>query len=283
MTTTNATEGKATRSFLSLPGGKRSCCYLQIIHANLFVEIRNRIYDFAEEKENVSLVLRKGADAAQPTLDEGGAPKRQFFGLTQVSRQVRAEYLPLYRARTKIGINHVEVNKYIDEVLRVPGEQDKDLVSNVVLRFNHRPLRDQGSDVSLDLLPLLRLGCAANNFHLDCASEAFHHYDQGKPSRHQVRGVKEAYVSLMQAVADRTTRRCLDDVVSGVWVQWDGADNSIYVHIWRQAWGWWMEAYGRVLNDEDGRQHMHVWQRKLGLSLPLGRGIRLWRSKIWLG
>jgi hypothetical protein len=160
----------------------------------------------------VSLVLGNNDDTVHSMSEakqlQWDVQKRQFFGLTQVSRQVRTEYLPIYRTRTKIGIDHVEVHKYIDTILGHAGIQDKDLLGNVIVRFAVRPDHESPVCIDFDILPLIRLGNMADNFQLNfCPDLVVYDNDNEHFYEHtnfEVAGMSEFLVSLM-AAADNTT------------------------------------------------------------------------------
>ncbi len=51
--------------------------------------------------------------------DQAEPPKRPFRALTQVSRQIRREFLPLYTARTTYRILHADIPEFLETVLEV--------------------------------------------------------------------------------------------------------------------------------------------------------------------
>ncbi|KAF2634211.1 hypothetical protein P280DRAFT_485650 [Massarina eburnea CBS 473.64] len=90
---------------------------------DLPAELRNRVYGFATESsqpvlngENLVCLTREGKSTSPNNW------KRQFFGLTQVSRQVREEFHRLYHQSSKVHVNFSEAPAYMETFLkRIPG------------------------------------------------------------------------------------------------------------------------------------------------------------------
>ncbi|KAI4910855.1 hypothetical protein J4E90_007111 [Alternaria incomplexa] len=83
-------------------------------------ELRNRIYNYAQEPRDVHLT-RKPTQQHEQT----NKTHRQFFGLTQVCRQLRSEYLPMYMAQTKVHIQCVDSLLYINTFILPTGTDPK--------------------------------------------------------------------------------------------------------------------------------------------------------------
>ncbi|KAI8931003.1 hypothetical protein NX059_012014 [Plenodomus lindquistii] len=135
-------------------------------------EIRNHIYDYAVEGDG-PIILRHH----DPTIylqrkyisrwdlspsyhckecEHGESLRpfnwRAYYGLTQVCRQIRSEFLPLHRTRTRVHIYQTEFRKYLDMLLELSGGQVRNVAGNVVLRATDcARLRLP----PLDLLPLI--------------------------------------------------------------------------------------------------------------------------------
>jgi hypothetical protein len=81
---------------------------------NLPGEIRNRIYAFATEQGPITY----HSDRIKKYFNDEKLriPKRrpEFFGLTQVCRQIQAEYSPNYAANTNIHVVHLDLEEFIE-------------------------------------------------------------------------------------------------------------------------------------------------------------------------
>jgi len=86
----------------------------------MLTELRNRIYNYAQEPRDVHLT-RKPTQQHEQT----NKTHRQFFGLTQVCRQLRSEYLPMYMAQTKVHIQCVDSLLYINTFILPTGTDPK--------------------------------------------------------------------------------------------------------------------------------------------------------------
>ena len=82
------------------------------------VEIRNQIYGYAVESEfegswsdPVPLVLARGQE--QWPLNSGKPSARKFFGLTQVCKQLRTEYRPIWLLNSSVRLMQRDIRLYI--------------------------------------------------------------------------------------------------------------------------------------------------------------------------
>jgi hypothetical protein len=82
--------------------------------------------------------LQKGYtdDELRIYLEEGPQDKRapDYFGLTQVCRQVRAEYSPMYAARTKIHVFHIDLTEFLNNKFPYMAcDADANVIGNLLL------------------------------------------------------------------------------------------------------------------------------------------------------
>ena len=75
---------------------------------------------------------------------------RQFFGLTQTCRLIRAEYHQMYMANNKFEIVHSDVYSYINTFVRTQDVKPKDITGNITLRM-------EDGQLAIDILPLITL------------------------------------------------------------------------------------------------------------------------------
>ncbi|CAN9430071.1 unnamed protein product [Alternaria alternata] len=101
-------------------------------------ELRNRIYDLAQESDQVRLVYK-------PSLhhEQVEQTSRQFFGLTQVCRKLRVEYLPIYNAHTIVSIDCVHTASYIDTFILSAGVEPKQARGNLIVRTRTPAYHDE--------------------------------------------------------------------------------------------------------------------------------------------
>jgi len=70
------------------------------------LEIRNRIYNFAQESRPVTFISKQFDDVQDSELAPYDMQKAapEYHSLTQVCRQLRAEYSPIYAATTEVRV-----------------------------------------------------------------------------------------------------------------------------------------------------------------------------------
>ncbi|KAI4942696.1 hypothetical protein J4E91_009865 [Alternaria rosae] len=93
-------------------------------------ELRNRIYGFAQEPDDIHLVHKLTRQ-----YEYAGQPKRQFFGLTQACRQLRTEYLPIYKAQTRVQIQCLDSLPYINTFVLPTGTEPKQARGNLTVQL----------------------------------------------------------------------------------------------------------------------------------------------------
>jgi hypothetical protein len=60
---------------------------------------------------------------------------RQFFGLTQVWRKLRVEYLPIYNAQTIVSIDCLHTASYIGTFILAAGVEPEQARGNLIVRI----------------------------------------------------------------------------------------------------------------------------------------------------
>lgn len=137
------------------------------------VEIRNRIYDFAIEdcslvgwRFGIPLLSRrcglyrsrgKEKDWSRGSKDDSA---RKFFGLTQVCRQIRAEYRPLWTQKSSVCIHYHDVEVYFEVFHRTftHFESGNDTPKNLWIYWDPIP------PSAMNLTPLIRMRMARKDF-----------------------------------------------------------------------------------------------------------------------
>ncbi|CAN9359219.1 hypothetical protein CC77DRAFT_300428 [Alternaria alternata] len=92
-------------------------------------ELRNRIYDFVQEPDQVRLVYKPSLHHKQVEQTS-----QQFFGLTQVCRKLRVEYLPIYNAQTIVSIGCLHTASYVDTFILPAGVEPEQARGNLIVR-----------------------------------------------------------------------------------------------------------------------------------------------------
>jgi hypothetical protein len=85
--------------------------------------------------------------------------QQQFLGLTQTCRQLRAEFMPVYRTKTVHEVHIADIPKYVGDYIQAGISEDKDATGNIVIELpsgNERVDRMH----SVYLTPLIRLRLA---------------------------------------------------------------------------------------------------------------------------
>ena len=94
---------------------------------------------------------------------------RPFFGLTQVCRQLRNEYRPIYLAKQEIGMDLTEIVQYLETFyfdapnqfakLFEGGQRGKDMPfnGNLTIAVGEKPLEVEQKQEGIEIIPLLDL------------------------------------------------------------------------------------------------------------------------------
>ncbi|RYO35158.1 hypothetical protein AA0111_g3221 [Alternaria arborescens] len=113
-------------------------------------ELRNRIYDFAQESGQVRVVYKQSLH-----LEQVEQTSRQFCGLTQVCRKLRVEYLPVYNAQTIVSIDWLHTASYIDTFILPAGVEPEQARGNLIALSKKAPQVTIKFDESAWFVPLL--------------------------------------------------------------------------------------------------------------------------------
>jgi hypothetical protein len=89
--------------------------------------------------------------------------QRPFHGLTQVCRQIRVEYRPLYLMAQEIGLDITEANKYLSTFY---GSDPTDTaVGNITVAISGKVSKTEMGDKGIDVWPMLDVW--ANSRHIE--------------------------------------------------------------------------------------------------------------------
>ena len=120
-------------------------------------EIRNRIYSFAKEDDKTEFAIKQDPNGTKPAW--------QFLALAQVCRDIRSEYLPLYRASLNLQVQPKYVYPCLDTFFVPSGVKHE----GVVGRLEVAPpcgLGNTGRTQEIDLKRLIMLSSVAQDFHV---------------------------------------------------------------------------------------------------------------------
>ncbi|KAI4943323.1 hypothetical protein J4E91_009522 [Alternaria rosae] len=174
--------------FMDLPGELRNQIYMHtfgrpkqalLVHRPRIASLRPRtrldrsrtlasdIIDQDQEKK-ISGGSNKSRLSAKPKLKtEVRETNRPFWGLTQVCRQLRAEYRPIYMAKQEIGMDLTEIVDYLKTFyptatdivsnLGPPGERDEDapFVGNLTIAVGDKPNELERAGEGIEVFSLL--------------------------------------------------------------------------------------------------------------------------------
>ncbi|KAF9697529.1 hypothetical protein EKO04_004116 [Ascochyta lentis] len=117
---------------------------------NLPGELRNKIYEFCQEEGTVCLRLH--AEPVDQDKRHGPAYSQQFSKLLQVCHQLRSEFVAIYREKSVVEIQSVDLPSYLDVFLAPASLNHENAIGNLIIGLHHRE-----QDHGIDILPLLRL------------------------------------------------------------------------------------------------------------------------------
>ncbi|KAF2993455.1 hypothetical protein E8E13_002237 [Curvularia kusanoi] len=132
----------------------------------LLYKLRNRIYDIAISEE-VGLEAEELPQLVhtQPSwitsfgrIEELEDLRRKSYGLTQTCRQIREEFLPIYRSNVKVRINIQDLQHYVADVIQGPSVDPMQAYGNIGIDVTGR--------CEVNLREVLLLNNCAPNFHL---------------------------------------------------------------------------------------------------------------------
>ncbi|KAI4926254.1 hypothetical protein J4E85_006546 [Alternaria conjuncta] len=116
-------------------------------------ELRNCIYNYAQDPRDVRLIHKPARQHEQTNTTE-----RQFFGLTQACRQLRAEYMPIHRAQTKAHIQCQDSVSYIKTFISSSGADPKIARGNVIVHLPDLWYESRGaSSTQRDIIQVIYL------------------------------------------------------------------------------------------------------------------------------
>ncbi|KAF1931240.1 uncharacterized protein M421DRAFT_417893 [Didymella exigua CBS 183.55] len=240
-------------------------------------ELRNRIYSHIVE-DSLFRVLRKPVWRQPRPADHIWNPNlwNPAYGLTQVCRNIRSEFLPIYRAANLDNVLPHELYEYIDAFLQVSGTSDDQIAGSVIIDFS-------ANASILDIKPLLRLLREFKDLHVGAydilEDDGFEPGEFIPPP--DIRDIlsdlyniidMEAFYNYVEISMTMLEVEC--DDTKGVEIVFElGADD----------WEGWMGVWSRPQDDPQSRvgipleiaENVVQWGRRCGMELNRAEGSHL--------
>jgi len=160
---------------------------------------------------------------------------RLFLALTQVCRQLRAEFLPIYRSRNTVHVHYLDFQAYLDTFACPITSDPASVAGNIAIDLGH-DLHDPADAEYIDILPTLMLCKNAPTFTLQrglryscncCLPERWEFED-------------DVYESLFNFSKHDRLRTYLDKAVCAVNLLKEG---FLAFKIYEQNWEVWMQDW----------------------------------------
>lgn len=198
--------------------------------------------------------------------------KRQYLGLTQVCRQLRSEFLPLYKAKTTVSLLPINMYAYIDTWIAPLGLNEDEILGHVIIDvFDADPQQLR----VLDIKPVLQLLRRARKLRV----ETFDIMDWLSDNE---RGIEATLVDLYDIHDFRAFHGYMEQAMTKVEVR---ASEEIGVEIVFElrigAWEEWMGEWSKPDHDPDYRipieleDRVVMWGRLCGMDLNRSMGSHL--------
>jgi hypothetical protein len=137
------------------------------------VEIRNQIFDLMLEPEEATLSpLKQNFPEGVHDPEE----KRLFFAVTQVCRQLRSEFLPIYLAQNVVHVLHDHLLAYLDVFARPITNDASSTTGNIALDLLYGPDGHATAD-TFDLFPALMLCAKSPRLTIQLGAYHCHYYN----------------------------------------------------------------------------------------------------------
>lgn len=150
------------------------------LDADCCAEIRNRIYDFATEQDDylnwqkpVPFVAHNSPSERpkQWPMDPSSPSARKFFGLTQVCKQIRAEYRPIWLQQSSVRVFLRDHLDYIDTFHGGMGGH-KHMPQLIQISWLN------GDDKRVELTGLFSIRAHSNGTRIEMISHVLHQHEK---------------------------------------------------------------------------------------------------------
>lgn len=235
--------------------------------------MRNRIYSYTVEEDVIKLVRGSKPKSENARI----SVTQQSFGLTQVCRSIRSEFLPLCRAHTKVSLIPQDLYDYIDTFLLLPGISYNKIVGSITLDLMSQPQ----TTTCVDIKPLLKLLRRAENLHVGTQDIIDVHY-LDYVSNHQEPTIQEILASLYDIHDMTKFYDYVETAMSNLELEFDDAKGvEIVFELSPEYWEAWMGEWSKPDHDPDYRIPIELednvvqWGLRCGMELDRSMGSHL--------
>ncbi|KAJ4384962.1 hypothetical protein N0V86_000567 [Didymella sp. IMI 355093] len=186
---------------------------------------------------------------------------RQYMSLTQVSRQIRDEFRPIYHEQTNVKVSTYDLAGYLRDALEVDHIEGKSVAGNISVE-----LCVFGAPFAISFMRLLNLFASSVHLRLSFVTNGLYGGTSlAEPLNEMLRTEKDALV-LEQS-------RSPVSEIALVKHDWGWQFFTIYAFVKESAWEEWMDewddavAYTCLPMRRDMVEQGKAWARSIGLSL----------------
>lgn len=246
-------------------------------------EVRNNIYAFACEA-NESPLEHLPSVPCPNKLSKG----RQFYNLTQVCRQIRTEFLPIYARMNAIRLPYPALDSYLKDFVR-PLYKDNASIGNIMVDVvrqgasyadrndanddedDYDEDEDEDEDVSdsgyaeIDILPYINLCRNAPNLRIRFDKIACKYCG----SAHHGSYFNETLNIFFELDKHPTLANYLDEAITGIKLQYP---TRMTFQIREDNWKEWMDEWKHRGGHANRWDEMGAWCEELGLDVTTLRG-----------
>ncbi|KAF2030274.1 hypothetical protein EK21DRAFT_112191 [Setomelanomma holmii] len=227
-------------------------------------EIRNHVYTFACDHNEVKLTRSpscKVQENPQEELSEG----RQFYNLTQVCRQIRTEFLPIYRHTSKVRLQYIDLPAYLKDCVIHPSDEAASIGNITFDVFSDGEMSDNEdyrpvADGKIDILPVMMLCKHGPNLHIRCGTIACK-WCGSKSHRSDFEDTLNALFRLQEHPA---LAEYLKDAVAAAKLQYPP---RLTFEIRGDHWKSWMKDWKAGHSVNFGNEDMKSWCEGVGLRI----------------
>lgn len=276
----SSSENEVGSPLLTLPGGTQTQAAnkLETLRLTEGKELRNRIYGHVTLDKHFR-VLRKPTWRQPRPTDHVWKPNlwQCGHGLTQVCRDIRTEFVPLYRAAVIDSVLPQDLYEYVETFLRGFGPSDTEVAGCVIIDFS------ANFSSILDIKPLLLLLRQARNLHVgtyDILEPEAVQLDQHLPAPE----IRDILSNLYDIVDLETFYSYVESAMTMLEIECDDTKGvEIVFELEPDYWETWMGVWSRPQDDPQSRVGIPLeiadnvvrWGRECGMELNRAEGSHL--------
>ena len=209
---------------------------------------------------------------AQRPWGESFRVSRQYLGLTQVCRQIRSEFLPLYKADTTVSLLPADLYAYIASWVAPLGISDEEISGHIIIDvFDDDPYKLR----VLDIKPVLKLLKRARHLRVET-------FDIMDWLSNNERGIQDTLIDLYDIQDFELFHEYMDEAMTMVEVRSsDQIGVELVFELKSERWEEWMGEWSKADHDPDYRIPLELedsvveWGRLCGMELDRSMGSHL--------